>query len=402
MTGLDWDAIYSARQLSLAKSKYNPQDKEAITNFLTSLEAQNVGRLRLSKYVGIFMQLERLINKPLVAFESTDIDSLCATINKSKWAGWTKRDYTLTLRKFYRFVDNNDTRAGRIKVTRPAPKMVDERDVLSEADIVKLEQASGNIRERTIARFLFETAARGGEFCSLKVGDVQERPPFLVFHIKGTKNAFANRTVPVNNPDAIELFKEYMASHPTPNDPQAPLWVTYFHNKPLDHPNLNKILRKLAKDAGISKAINPHFFRHSKISQLSTLLSEQMIKNYVGWSKSSEMMAVYDHSGLNSLMSALEKTKPQTRQEQLEAFINDVLETLDQDRDTARLVVKKMVEQGRASVLTQKWGAELPVVSLGWGANNQLSAPLPLPPASSTPKTRSPPPVTKTKRRAGP
>lgn len=325
----DFNAIYAQRQESLGRSDYQPEDKEALTRFLNFLEARGVSKRRLVKYAGHFLKLRKLVSKPLTALEGQEIDRLLITINNApKWSAWTKHDYQLALKKFYGFVDGNQSRAGRIKIATPAAKSFEEQDALSEDDLSKLEEACGNVRERVLPVFLFETGARMGEFLALRVKDAKLEPPFLLFSITGTKNRYATRRVPVNNPAALELFKQYMAVHPHAGNLNASLWVNSL-GAPLESRTLDKFLRGLGRRAGLSKKMNPHWFRHSKATQLSRLgVPEAQRKQFFGWSKDSKMLSTYDHTGLTALMGALDKATPESdveKRERLKAIFYDVL-----------------------------------------------------------------------------
>ncbi len=305
----DFALIYKQRTQQLAQTDYETRDKEAIARFLTNLEAQGVGDRRLCKYIGHFVKLRKLITKPLVDFTGEEIDELLKTINKHpKWSAWTRHDYQLCLKKFYRFVDGSENRSGRIKILTPATKLFDESKALTEEDVQKLERATPNIREKTMVRLLFETGARVSEFLSLKVEDAQEHPPFILFHVHGTKNAYADRKIPVNNPYAIRLFKEYLQTHPTASNPQSPLWLNA-HDQPMEERNFSKQLVELGKKAGVSKKLNPHWFRHSRVTHLRSKGITQL-ENFFGWCKGSDMLRTYDHSGLDALLSDLSKNLP--------------------------------------------------------------------------------------------
>jgi len=91
-----------------------------------------------------------------------------------------------------------------------------------------------------------------------------------------------------------EWIKEY---HPEKDNPEAALW-------PAGHPGSSappgyaavcKLLRKLKARAGIKKPMNPHAFRHSRLTYLANKLTDAQLKQFAGWTQASSMAAVYVH-----------------------------------------------------------------------------------------------------------
>lgn len=348
---MDFRNAYGERQLSLASSGYATADKEAITRFLDSMQAQGIRERRLCKYAGHFMQLRRMINKPLTQLTVDEVDALLIRVNTNKrWAPWTRHDYQLCLKKFFSFFDGNSTRSGRIRVITPSPKLLDEGTVLTDEDISQMEAAAHNLISRVVVRLLFESAARLGEFCSLRVGDVQARPPFLILALHGTKNKFADRKVPVNNPHAIALFQQYLNEHPLRENPSAPLWLNY-KGQSLGERGVGKILNRLQRKSGIAKKVNPHWFRHSKITQLAKFLSPQLIKNYVGWSKDSDMMAVYDHTSMDAVKEALIKMSPESQEAKEQRLTEEVARVILSRQDIMVAIIDVLRQEGKINIL---------------------------------------------------
>ncbi|MBI4360309.1 tyrosine-type recombinase/integrase [Candidatus Micrarchaeota archaeon] len=350
---MDGVALYAQRQLSLARSTFSARDKEAITRFLNNLQAQGVGELRLSKYISNFTSIKRLTSKALVDLQDEDLDAVLVAINTSKWRAWTKHDYQVALKKFYRFLDGDAKRAGRVRVVRPADKLIPENEVLTDEDITRLEAACRSVREQVVVRCLFESGGAAKEFTDLKVGDVTDRPPFLIFHFHGTKTPYRNGRVPVINRHAVDLFRAYLREHPKKSDSEAPLWLN-FHGDALEPANLAKFLRGLGQRAGVKKRINPHWFRHSKITQLrANGASDSATRTFARWSKKSNMLSVYDHSGEQALMGELQKMGATSPEEFLEGFSDEVVELIRKDKDLMRQIVRKIFDEGKMDLLKQ-------------------------------------------------
>jgi len=86
----------------------------------------------------------------------------------------------------------------------------------------------------------------------------------------------------------------WMDHHPRRGEPSAPL-ITTPQGKPLSYSGLLRLLKVLATRAGIKKRVHPHGFRHSAATRLARVLTEAELREYFGWSASSQVPAVYVH-----------------------------------------------------------------------------------------------------------
>jgi len=63
----------------------------------------------------------------------------------------------------------------------------------------------------------------------------------------------------------------------------------------LANSGLNYLLMRLKKRTNFKKPLNPHAFRHSRLTELSKYLSDAKLKVFAGWTASSRMSGVYVH-----------------------------------------------------------------------------------------------------------
>ncbi len=106
------------------------------------------------------------------------------------------------------------------------------------------------------------------------------------------------------------LLAQWLENHPRKEDPSAPLWIgigTLGRGEAIDYGAARMMLRRVARRAGLRKAVNPHIFRHSRASNLANKLTEAQLKEMFGWTQSSEMAAVYVHMSGRDVDKALLK-----------------------------------------------------------------------------------------------
>jgi len=310
--------IYGARQLELAQGDFAREDKEAYSRFLNNLQARGVKERRLVKYYEKLKGIKPFLKKPLVALSGSEVDDLLLTIyGCARWTAWTKHDFALAVKKFYRFHDGSDERAGRIRVIAPLPELVDENAVISFEDVQALLRACRNVRDKATVLMLFCTGARLSEFLSMRVGDVQDAGDLLRVTLRGTKNRYARRSFAIDDQQAIALFREYLRAHPHRADANAALWLEPVHGQPLEGTNLTELLRYRARVAGVLKAVNPHEFRKGCVTHDRRRgLTNASLETKFGWRKGSDMLAIYDRTGEQALLEDLRRTKPQSEDEQ--------------------------------------------------------------------------------------
>lgn len=330
-----------------------PENVLDVRRFVKSLSSQGVSARRCAKYVGHFKNLFNMLGKPLRFASKDDVEDLCLKIRGEQWAEWTKHDYLITLRKFLKFVDDNEERAKLIKVPNVPNKYIPETEVLSREDLSRLERAAGtDIRQRTIVRLLFESAGAANEFCTMIVEDAWFQDELLLIHLRGTKNRFRDRVIPIADEDAVALFKRYLEAHSQRNNPKAFLWLNGRADR-LSDKNLWDLLKELGKRAELNKRVNPHWFRHSRVTELAKSLTDQQLKIYTGWSPNSKMAGNYVHLGVNSLIEAFRKTHPEGKETKKARLSKEFKKQLVKEMDIVDLIIDRFVERGQLPLLQE-------------------------------------------------
>ena len=283
-------------------------NRKLILAFARDLQAENITELRISKYINLLRHLSALLAKSFEKVTVTDVKSVVADINGSEYSAWTKNDYKVTLKKFYKWLrklpdDQEPAETSWIKTGHPKNGILPE-ELLTEDDIGKLAKAAENSRDRAFVECVYETGGRIGELLNLRRKHVQfdNIGAVLIFSGKtGDRRVRLITTAPA--------LSQWMLDHPS-EDPEAPLWVTLGdrnHGAPLDYGAARYALQSLAEKAKIKKRINPHSFRHARASYLANHLTEQQLGQYLGWTPGSRMPGVYVHLSGRDTDSALLK-----------------------------------------------------------------------------------------------
>ncbi|MHA1209399.1 MAG: tyrosine-type recombinase/integrase [Candidatus Freyarchaeota archaeon] len=214
---------------------------------------------------------------------------------KSKYAWNTFVVYCRSLSAYYGWLGRlKELGEQGVKFPTKFKETVTKSDLPDENELLMMLRKAPNYRDRAILSLLWETGMRVGELCSLNVGDVIATEYGYDVIVRESKTE--TRTIPVVK--SARYLAEWLNFHPQAEDPEAPLFVTLAHHLPtmrLSIVSVNRILKKIAKRAGVKKQIHPHLLRHARLTELSTVLTEPVLRRYAGWSPASPMVKRYIH-----------------------------------------------------------------------------------------------------------
>lgn len=187
-----------------------------------------------------------------------------------------------------------------IKVQKPR-RQLDPSEILTDAEILQLIRCAKTDQDKALIHILYETGGRIGEIRTRNVGDVtfEEIAGTLTVKLsipqratKGQEQAKFLRLI-----DSAEALKTWLGKHPNPT-PEQPLWVTLreeYYGTPMSYSTILRMLKRVAKVAGVTKPVNPHAFRHAQVTASATYLADQELKKKFGWTAGSQMLQTYAH-----------------------------------------------------------------------------------------------------------
>jgi site-specific recombinase XerD len=268
-------------------------DKELIFKFKDNCFSDGIGRARILRYMYSLYDLSIWLGKNFSTSNADDVRTLVSKIERmDKYAERTKYEYKMTLKKFYKWLRNNDHPEETVwlKLKEKLNNHKLPGDILKEEEVKKLLDSAYSARDRALIAVLYESGCRIGEFIKIKMRDVEFDNYGMKINVTGKTGGRKIRLV-----SSVPYLTEWLSRHPLSKQPDSPVWITESKNLRINYPALRKILKVLAKRAGISKKVNPHNFRHSRATHLANYLTEAQMKEFFGWTQSSEMAAVYVH-----------------------------------------------------------------------------------------------------------
>jgi integrase/recombinase XerD len=183
---------------------------------------------------------------------------------------------------------------GRPELFEPIPKPVEvstvkRRDLLTPKDISALLRACNDLYERALIEVLVESGCRIGEIMNLTAEDITLDNHFLYLNVEGKTG---DRQVPLLR-DNIPSFQFHLAIHPEG-------YVFFSPKYPDRSMSYRAVLDRIVcifERAGVRKRNRTiHIFRHTKATHLLELgVPEAIIKRFMGWSETSDMISNYTH-----------------------------------------------------------------------------------------------------------
>lgn len=211
----------------------------------------------------------------MVAESKRGKSSRSSARQKSAWTGFFKflvRERTLEkdptalldapkkLRKLPSFLRVDEIEQV-VSAVRAPPKRV------STAKPSRLATQAGDrprhVRDRAMIHLLYASGLRVSELCSVAVRDLDRERGILYVLGKGGKR----RVVPVGEV-ALESIDAYLREVRAPLESEAPELFLGPSGKPLTRQAVWKFIKKYVQQAGLSKKVSPHKFRHSFATHL--------------------------------------------------------------------------------------------------------------------------------------
>jgi len=279
----------------IKESSIDDDSKEKILEFYDELLAQGYSKARILKYLDTLCRIAVMLGKSFVEANKDDIACFVRKIEAKDYSEWTKHDYKVILKLFYRWLRGAEEYPEEVRWIKPRVKNNNllPDGLLTEEEVKGLAEAAGNPRDRALVLVLYESGCRVGEILSLSIKNVQFDEYGAQLIVSGKTGSRRVRII-----FSAPRLAQWIENHPLRNDPDAPLWVslgTRDRNEALTYGAAKSVIKDLASKASIRKRIYPHLFRHSRATYLANHLTEAQMKHMFGWVQSSKMAGTYVH-----------------------------------------------------------------------------------------------------------
>lgn len=256
------------------------------------------------------LEISRWLDKPFKDLKQDDVNEFFSYlrnktfISKGKEKHYSESSIHSIKIAFKTFLNwNGQKELADFKTKNPKSRKLPE-DLLLTEEIETLINACQNPRDSALIVMLYESGARKGEIFSVKLKHVAFDENGAVITLPDGKTG-ARR---IRLVFAASYLRNWIEYHPTKENRESYLFVSL--HQPyvkLSSTGLYDQLARLAERTGVQKRINPHSFRHARATQLAKNLTEQQLKQYLGWTADSSMASVYVHLSGKDMDNAILK-----------------------------------------------------------------------------------------------
>lgn len=290
-----YDRILERTLDKLRGCDIDKESKDEILEFVNQGLLEGLSKPRLIKYASTLKQMAKLLKKPFLKARKEDILTLVRKIERKDYSDWTKRDYKIVLKKFFKWLRKSEDYPEEVKWIKARIKKnnILPEELLTEEEVKLMAEHANNLRDKAFILVLYESGCRIGEMLSVKIRNVAFDKYGAQLIVNGKTGSRRVRII-MSSP----MLASWMNIHPLRNDPDSPLWIslgTNHRNFILSYRATCEMLKEAAKRSGIRKRVYPHLFRHSRATHLANHLTEAQLKQHFGWVQGSSMAATYVH-----------------------------------------------------------------------------------------------------------
>lgn len=270
-------------------------NKKHIVGFKDYLLSEGIGIAKINRYLGDLLKFNRLFPKDFKEATKEDIRRIVSIIQQEPLSEETKRCFKIMLRRFYCYLRGfeekgvypDEVKWMKMELGVKHRKLPEE--LITEDEAKAIVQACSTMRDKALIACLAESGCRISEIGIMKIKHIAFEEYGARLSVTGKTGS---RKILIIN--SAQYLQEWINTHPSNINPESYLWCTT-KGELLTYNRITAILKNAARNAGVKKRIHAHLLRHSRATQLASIMSDAQMKNYLGWTQSSKMAGIYVH-----------------------------------------------------------------------------------------------------------
>lgn len=274
---------------------YSQKNKDTIFSFVHILYAEGLSEARILKYMGHLNTLAGWFGKDFDDVTKSDIYRVVAQIERSDRKAWTKQGYKVTIKRFFRWLHNSEVDPEMTRWIKTNIKQCDQilpEELLTVDEVMKMIDACDHPRNRAMIAMWYDAGGRVSELGEPKIKHFVPDEYGAVLMVKGKTGMRRVRLV-----FSAPYVSKWLDTHPDKDNPDAPLWVNYgkYKGRAMEYGGIRMVIKRAADKAGIKKRVYNHLFRHSRITEYATFMTQAQLENNMGWVHGTRQSGTYIH-----------------------------------------------------------------------------------------------------------
>ena len=270
-------------------------DKLLVQKFINFCLCNNVSYGKIDCYLRYLKAFIKEVDKPIARATKEDIARVMLELGNYQWKSSTKNVFKIVVRRLYQIVYNMEGThdfpdiVRWVKLDTKSKNRHLPEELLTNEELDLLVESCKSIRDKAFIAVLAESGGRIGEIASMKIKHISFESyvaRLTLYGKSGSRRILISRSA--------KILKEWLGVHPFNYLQDSYLWPAD-DGRLICYNALRKVMKKAAVKAGIKKRIYPHLFRYTRATQLAAFMSDQVMKQYLGWDKNSDMHEIYIH-----------------------------------------------------------------------------------------------------------
>ena len=271
--------------------------------FLEELEALNRAYSTRTNYLKALNHLLAFRNKSFTTYSREDLVKWLNHARKTVPGSATL--YATLIRRFFKWINGDKEYPACVNWMQTTPNRegrVIREDLLTPTEVQEIVRLAPSIKIMTLIHVLADSGGRPSEILGLKIKDIKPDDNGYMIRVHGKTGYRMIRLV-----ESVDNLKLWLSHHPDESSTNAWLFPGQNNQKHFSLTGLRDALRKLSKDAGLTKRVYPYLLRHRRLTDLAKILSSAELKAHAGWR--TDMSRVYVHLSGKDVSDKLLKSK---------------------------------------------------------------------------------------------
>ena len=163
---------------SIKRMDISARNRKAILDFSDFCYSEGLGSRRVLKYLTTLPKLARMMKIDFEDAKRHDVEQLMIQVEKTNYTEWTKHDYRVTVKKFWKWLKKSEDEypyeVKWIKTTTRKQRTKLPEELLTQEEVQRLIVAARCARDKAMISCLYESGCRVSELRCMKMKQMQE------------------------------------------------------------------------------------------------------------------------------------------------------------------------------------------------------------------------------------